>query len=289
MGELLIISIVGGVVSGLIASVVGGLVLHFFGSLFARSIDLDIYYQELDEFKREVHSNSEEAPIELRTLLVRYGIGVGLIMVILLPVILSLVPDFGAAAVVAIPTWLFVASIPLIAIVFLKLKQIVLLEIASLLRRIAQNPDENGEVWVIHASKMVSGGDLLGPDEEDWLDLRISRTDVAPVVLHLHGHVIVAEAGLERTVKKSGLRQLRIKGWLVNEIRDTEVEIEHQWSLHNSTYADIANDLAWIVESLGFSLRNVRLTQIQPAASESLSSLKIDVEDNSVRKFNISN
>jgi len=33
------------------------------------------------------------------------------------------------------------------------------------------------------------------------------------------------------------------------------------WSLHDSTYADIADELARAIEALGFSIRNVRLSQ----------------------------
>jgi hypothetical protein len=100
-------------------------------------------------------------------------------------------------------------------------------------------------------------------EEEDILDFHISRADVAPITLSAKGQVVVAEAGLDRTVKKSGLRQLRLNGWFVNETRDIEAQIERAWSLRDTTYAEIASDLAWVVEALGFSLRNIRLSKVR--------------------------
>ncbi|MBK8024461.1 MAG: hypothetical protein IPK19_24290 [Chloroflexi bacterium] len=72
----------------------------------------------------------------------------------------------------------------------------------------------------------------------------------------------VAEAGLGRSVNKSGMRDLRLSGWFVNELRDTEVEFSREWGLSETSYAQIADALAGLIERLGFSLRAARLSQV---------------------------
>jgi hypothetical protein len=267
MDQLLLISVVGGATLGILALAIAALVVRLYSNRLARGLDLDLYYQAIDDFKRRVSSESEYSQFHtantLRTLSIGYTVGVGIIMSIVIRVVVALSPNLGTTALVVLLVWLAVASVPVVVMISYRAKQIVILEIASILERVAQSQDENDELWTIGCSKLVAGGDLFGEDEEDRLDLYISRTEVAPVTLSLLGRVAVAEAGLQRTTKKSGLRQLRIQGWEVNELRETQAEIAYRWSLHDYTYADIAKSIARMVEALGFPLIKVRMGKEQ--------------------------
>ncbi|MCK6577857.1 MAG: hypothetical protein L6Q98_07105 [Anaerolineae bacterium] len=120
--------------------------------------------------------------------------------------------------------------------------------------------------WLASGFRALRRSLVTLAEEEDHLDLRIKRTEVAPIRLRFSGRVIVTEAGLDRSVSKTGLRELRLSGWFVNELSETEVELSREWGLSDTTYADIAEALVGVVERLGFSLRGIRLSQMDAGA-----------------------
>jgi hypothetical protein len=264
VNEQLMTSIVSGIAAGVVSLMVGGLVLRFFMNKAVSDIDLDLYYEALDQLKREDDEDIENegrSPARTAIILLCYGAAIAVIMAIVVRISLSLPLESSLTLPVLLLIWLLLTALPLGFVLFRKSKRLAILEIASIIELIAKNPDEQEEAWVVHCTKRVAGGDIFGADEEDMVDFRLFRKEVAPITLGVSGHIRVAEAGLGRTVRKSVLRQLRLTGWFVNEIRDTEAELERVWSLHDSTYAEIANYLAWVLESLGFPLRNVRLSK----------------------------
>ncbi len=262
MNELLVISIGGGLILGAVATAIGALLLHYLGNTITAGIDIDLYYAEMDELKRA--SNAERlrqgrgTAVTLRSLLIQYGIAVSVIMILMLRIVLALPLTLSAAVLAVLLIWLLVGGTPIAIMMMTKMKQIAILEMSSVLESLVRSDDDTEE-WIIRASKAVFGGDLFGDDQEDSLELHVTRTNFAPIALSISGHVLIANNGLERTVSKSALRQLRLKGWFVDEPSSTEAIIKHEWSLHDSTYADIANDISRIVESLGFSVRNLRI------------------------------
>ncbi|MBL8132177.1 MAG: hypothetical protein JNL42_10000, partial [Anaerolineae bacterium] len=175
-------------------------------------------------------------------------------------------PDFSAALPLLLLVWAAVTFAPLAVANLRRARRIAVLEIASILELVARSESDPGEQWAISGIKRVLGGDLFGAEEEDRLDLRIERTEVAPIRLRLNGRVVVAEAGVGRSVSKNGLRELRLSGWFVNELSETEVELSREWGLSDTTYADIADALAGVVERLGFSLSGIRLSQVDAGA-----------------------
>ena len=272
MDELLLISVIVGALSGILALGIGVAAVHLFGRTYARDMDVDLYYRVMNDLKKRIDPESDSpasrSAVTPRAQLIWYALIVGFLMCFAVRTVLAFSQALGGAVPVVLAVWLVVTLLPLFAMMVRRAKQIVIVDIASVLERIAQEPDEEGAVWEIGCMKTVSGGDLFGEDQLDYLTLRICRTAVAPVELGLAGHVEVAEAGLQRTVRKSGLRQLRIRGWEVNELQDTQAEFAFRWSLHENTYAEIARCLARTVESLGFPLLKVRLGKVNPHEEE---------------------
>ncbi len=264
MSEQLVISLVGGALSGALAVGIAGVILRYFGNGVTEHVDLALLDEELDEPKRgillEAVDQGRDAATTWRSLLL-YGGAIAVGMAVVLRIVLSLGLDLGVAAFVVFLIWLLVTIVPPGVVVRHRTKRLAALEIALILERIARSPDEQGDTWAIRCSKKVLGADIFGAEEEDRLEFSVSRTDATPITLNVRGRVVVAPAGLDRMVSKRGLRELRLNGWFVNEIRDTEAEIGRAWSLHDSTYADIADELARAVEALGFPLRNVRLSR----------------------------
>jgi hypothetical protein len=256
------ISVISGATAGAVGLMLAGLFLRFFRGSSARDINVDLYYDELDQLKRDINGYSRDEgwnPATRVIILLLYGIAIAVIMTVVVRVALSLEVGLAVPSIALI--WILVTAVPPGVVVLGESKRLAILEIALVFELIARSQDEQGEVWVVRCSKKVVGGDMFGAEEEDILEFRMSRIDVAPISLSVKGHVVVAETGLGRTVRKSGLRQLRLKGWFVNEIRDVEAEIARVWSLRDSTYAEIAGELAWVVEVLGFQLRNVRISK----------------------------
>jgi len=227
MSEQLAISLIGGALSGAIAMVMGGVILRLFGNGVPKHVDLALLDEELDEPKRGIRLDAvdqgRDAATTWRSLLL-YGAAIAVGMAVVLRIVLSLALDLGVSAFVVFLIWLLVTIVPPGVVVLRRMKRLAALEIALILELIARSPDEQGDKWAIRCSKKVLGVDIFG-EEEDRLDFNVSRTDVAPITLNVRGRVVVAPAGLDRTVNKRGLRELRLKGWFVNEIRDTEAQI----------------------------------------------------------------
>lgn len=266
MDEFLVISILGGLAASVLALGIGWFTIRLYSNSLIKSIDVNQQFEQLSKLKRDsiaIVDFDESGTAVTVPKILSYGVVVAAITTTVLRVSLLLWSDLRIVAITGILIWLFLVFLPVVRIIAHRTRQLIILEIALILEKIAQSMEEMGEVWSLRSSKRVSGGDLFGADEEDRLELFISRVGDAPVTLSVSGKVSVAETGLDRTLNKKGLRQLRLKGWYVNEIDDNHAEIKFTWSLRENTYIHIAHDLTAIIETLKFPARNVMLTGIE--------------------------
>lgn len=275
MSQAVMICLLGGALSGLLTLAVEAAALRWIARRSARDVDLENVYENMDSLKHDLVS--DRSPDEsgtspaLRLVLLSAVVSAG-VMAAVLWFILSMTVETTTAAVILAFFWSVITFTPVLIVNSRKSRRIAVLELASVLELVALSESEMGEKWAITAQKMVTGGDLFGEEEQDLLTLRISRTEVAPTKIMVAGRVAVAEAGIGRTVSKSGLRELRLKGWFVNELSETEAEIGLEWGLKETSYAEISSCVSEAIERLGFSLRNVRLSQIDEPPAPSVHS-----------------
>ncbi|MBK8023797.1 MAG: hypothetical protein IPK19_20780 [Chloroflexi bacterium] len=231
MSQTMILSLIGGAASGLLSLLTVNVALRWMARRRSRGVDVESYYANMRALKRDLAQEGEpdspESSSALR-LLVLNGILLAVIMTLVLLAILSFALEPFAAVPIVLAVWLALTFAPLVVGGLRRSRRIAILEIASVLERVARSESDPGEDWAISVVKKVLGGDLFGAEEEDRLDLRLLRLEVAPIVLKVSGRVTVAEAGLGRSVNKSGMRDLRLSGWFVNELRDTEVEFSRE-------------------------------------------------------------
>jgi len=257
----------GGLAAGLAALLVLTLALQWVARTASRNINLDAAYANMDDTKRGLVTGSELDDLS-RTAKLRLGAIYAVSAAVLFTLALRLVITFGiegsTALVLLALTWLLLVGMPLALISVRRRRRLAVLEIASVLQLIARNSEVDGGSWELRSTKSILGGDLFGAEEEDRLELRLTRNQIAPIGLRTSGRITVADAGLERTVSKNALRQLRLQGWFVNEISATEVEFTRDWSLHDHSYIDIASTITWLVEALGLPVGSLRLARIEP-------------------------
>lgn len=255
----------GGLGAGLAALLAVSLALQWFDRAASRNIDVEATYATMDETKRSPDEDAgfrstRAAQLRLGAL---YALSAAVIFALVLRLVLALGIEGYAAAASLLITWGLLVGVPLAVVTLRRQRRLAVLEIASILQLIAHS--DAAEVWEIRCTKPILGGDLFGPEEEDRFRMQLIRAESAPITLRTSGRITVADAGLERTVRKSALRQLRLHGWFVNELSATEVEFSRDWTLRDNTYIDIASMIAWLVAALGLPVGSVRLGRVAAA------------------------
>lgn len=262
------ISLIGGIASGVVSLIITVVILN--RKMQRANRDLDLYYENMNSLKQDPLSDEvgdvTGLMIALRLLLFS-GILPSCVMILAFGIAQNLIEGTGGIIIILL-TWLAVTLFPLFIMNERKNKRTAILEIASILENIAHSKSDYGPQWAIYGVKKVMGGDLFGEEEEDRFDFQLSRTEIAPISLKVSGAVMVAEAGIERSVSKSKLREFRLKGWFVDEIRNTEVRISREWSLKTYSYVEIARNLAELIGGLGFSLNSIRFNQLTTPTTE---------------------
>ena len=209
MSQALMISLLGGALSGLLTLAVEAAALRWIARRSAKDVDLENIYENMDSLKHDLlsdNSRDDSGPSPaLRLVLLSAVVSAGVMAAVLWFVLSTTVATTTAAVILAV-VWSVITFSPVLIVNSRKSRRIAVLELASVLELVALSESERGEIWAITAQKMVTGGDLFGEEEQDQLTLRISRTEMAPTKIMVAGRVVVAEAGIGRTVSKSGLR-----------------------------------------------------------------------------------
>lgn len=257
-----------GLTMGLTALLVVSLAVRAFKRTASRTVDVEAIYADMDETKRSLIEGAAAEGMDRtaqRRLGALYAVSAAVVCALALRLALTLRFDWKTALLVLLITWVLIVTVPLVTLTLRRQHRLAVLEIASILQLIART--DEAETWEITCTKPVLGGDLFGPEEQDWLVLRLTRAEIAPITLRIYGHITVADAGLERTVRKTALRELRLQGWFVDERSSTDVEFMRDWTLRDHSYIDIASTLIWLVQALSLPVGSVRLKRVESTAA----------------------